>query len=135
VGRCSLFSHHRSTENFSVQKLGLKCKSSSSCCFVAHLVLHFIPSLRTLCRERDRDRDGNRRRAGSSHTLQGTRCYVASLLRSCGYFVISKSALNGCVNLLVFCLYRDAIAVCILVPLAFFTEMKLRPKCSVLVLN
>jgi len=84
VGRCSLFSHHRSTENFSVQKLGLKCKSSSSCCFVAHLVLHFIPSLRTLCRERDRDRDGNRRRAGSSHTLQGTRCYVASLLRSCG---------------------------------------------------
>ncbi len=35
-------------------------------------------------RERGRDRDGNRRRAGSSRTLQGTRCYVASLLRSCG---------------------------------------------------
>ncbi|CAM6035307.1 unnamed protein product [Sphagnum compactum] len=66
------------------------------------------------------------------------KAHAAMLLVSCGavgYFVISKSALNGGVNLLVFCLYRDAIAVCILVPLAFFTEMKLRPKCSVLVLN
>jgi hypothetical protein len=54
------------------------------------------------------------------------KAHAAMLLVSCGavgYFVISKSALNGGVNLLVFCLYRDAIAVCILVPLAFFTEM------------
>ncbi len=54
------------------------------------------------------------------------KAHAAMLLVSCGavgYFVISKSALNAGVNLLVFCLYRDAIAVCILVPLAFFTEM------------
>ncbi|CAM6034383.1 unnamed protein product [Sphagnum compactum] len=52
-----------------------------------------------------------------------------------GYLVLSKAALNAGVNVLVFCAYRDGIAFCILAPLAFFAEMKLRPRCSVLVLG
>jgi hypothetical protein len=92
--------------------------------------LHFIPSLRTLCREREREREREAETEMATEEEQAPpvpfKAHAAMLLVSCGaagYFVISKSALNAGVNLLVFCLYRDAIAVCILVPLAFFTEM------------
>lgn len=80
----------------------------------------------TLSREREREAETEMATEEEQAPPVPFKAHAAMLLVSCGaagYFVISKSALNAVVNLLVFCLYRDAIAVCILVPLAFFTEM------------
>ncbi|KAG6545902.1 hypothetical protein Mapa_012557 [Marchantia paleacea] len=42
------------------------------------------------------------------------------------YYVLTKAAMSGGVNRFVFAVYRDAIALCLIGPLAYFTEKSLR---------
>jgi hypothetical protein len=42
------------------------------------------------------------------------------------YLVVAKIALSGGVQLLVFAVYRDAFGICLLIPFAYFYELKTR---------
>ncbi|AES95428.1 putative EamA domain-containing protein [Medicago truncatula] len=60
-------------------------------------------------------------------TLKAHLGMVVVQLFNGGYYVITKVALNSGVNQLVFCFYRDLIALLILSPIAFFKERQTRP--------
>ncbi|KAL2611600.1 hypothetical protein R1flu_023292 [Riccia fluitans] len=62
-------------------------------------------------------------------TGESTRLHLALLTVQLSYgvyYVLTKSAMSGGVNQFVFAVYREVIALCFIVPLAYYTEKELR---------